>query len=367
MQSVLVGSAIGEGVEAFNGWAQIKLVLGELSADSIAKYKALWKAWLVWCAGRNIPWDAIKSSDVQMFLSGPAPGKGVSRRRAINPECMSSHTRQRYFRLLFGVYTNASKLGLIGHNPAMDLDESERPSIATNDRQSQVLEPFLFAKLANSSSLEAIFPKKTEANWWYARDRAIVAVLIETGITVSELIALRGVDLVDEAQGRAVTTPEYQQSILSGAGPAMRLDVMEIGKIGGRSLPISASFAPLIRAWLVWREMLLVERSLLEPNISRDKFMRIHSLDGPLFIARRARAGSEMCPSMDAASVYRAASKALVRVREIEGLEAVNYVAKGPGIIRNTVIRRWIDEFGAPEAAGRAGLKNETSLRLLAA
>ena len=69
---------------------------------------------------------------------------------------------------------------------------------------------------------------------------------------------------------------------------------------------------------------------------------------------------------MDAASVYRAASKALVRIRQIEGTAADNYVAKGPGIIRNTVIRRWIDELGPHEAASRAGLKNETSLRLRA-
>ena len=350
--------------EAFHAWATAKIKLGDLSDDSIAKYQPLWNAWVAWCVEQETPWNAVQSSDIQKFLSGPAPGKGVSRRQAINPDRMSSHTSQRYFRLLFGVYTNASKLNLIGHNPAMDLDEVDRPSIAAHDRLSQVLEPFLFARLVKVASIEAAFPQTTDANWWYARDRAILAVLIETGVTVAELISLRGVDLVDEAQGRAVASPAYQQSLLSDAGPAMRLDVMETSQMVARSLPIRASFAPLIRAWLVWRETLIVERSLLAPEIARDQFMWAHGLHGPLFVARRARSGPEMCPSMDAASVYRAASKALVRIRRMEGVAALNYVAKGPGIIRNSVIRRWIDVLGPSEAAARAGLKNEASLRL---
>lgn len=365
-KSADTGAAFLTSDEAFNAWASLRYELGELSLDSIAKYEPLWQAWVTWCADQKAPWNEVQSADIQRFLTGPAPGKGTSRRHAINPARMSSHTSQRYFRLLFGVYTVANKLQLIDHNPAMDLNEDDRPSIAVNDRQSQVLEPFLFSRLAKVDSLEAVFPKTNDVNWWYARDRAIVAVLVETGITVAELIALRGVDLVDEAQGRAVASPQYQQSLLSDSDPAMRLDVMETSQMVGRSLPIRASFAPLIRAWLVWRETLLVERSLMAPDIFRDEFMRLHGDNGPLFVARRARSGPEMCPSMDAASVYRAASKALVRIRHIEGAAATNYVAKGPGIIRNTVIRRWIDEIGPHEAAARAGLKSETSLRLRA-
>lgn len=349
---------------AFNVWATNVKSLGELNATSVSKYRPLWMAWLSWCMLKNIPWDGIQVQDIQNFLDGPAPGQGITRRRAINPERMSSHTRQRYFRLLFGVYTSANKNKLLEHNPAMDLDQEDRPSVPDNDRQSQVLEPFLFDQLASKASIEELFPHKTDANWWYARDRAIMAVLIETGITVTELIALRGVDLVEDRAGRAVADPSVQTSLLSG-DTGLLLDIMENSQSVGRTLPIRFELAPLLRAWLAWRQRLLNERSaMIAPLSQRDSFMKVNGHNGPLFFSRRAREGSEAFPPMDATSVYHSVSLAIQRIRKIRGMEAVTYVAKGPAVVRNTVIRRWIDEFGAQEAATMAGLKSAHSLRL---
>ncbi|MFC6282102.1 MULTISPECIES: hypothetical protein [Polaromonas] len=353
--------------QAFNLWAKGENARGDLSEASIGKYKPLWMAWLSWCLLREIAWDAIQLTDIQTFLQGAAPGQGVTRRHAINPNRMSSYTRQRYWRLLRGVYAVALKGKLVDQNPALGMDEKDKPTISESDRISQVLEPFVFSILVQPSTIEAIFPKKTEANWWYARDRAILAVLVETGITVTELIALRGMDLVEATQGRAVATSNVQQSILATPGPELLLDVMETSSHVGRTLPIRPHLAPLVRAWLAWRQRLLVERSAATgPLRQRDQFMATHGQNGPLFVARRARSGTEVFPLMDSTSVYHTVSQALLRLRDMKQLESVTYVAKGPGVVRNTVIRHWITEYGPTEAAAMAGLKSVYSLRLKA-
>lgn len=353
--------------QAFHVWANVQKALGELSDTSIRKYKPLWMAWLSWCLQRGIPWDAIQSQDIQTFLQGSAPGQGVSRRRAINPDRMSSYTRNRYYRLLKGVYTTANKTDLIKHNPALAMDEKDRPTISENDRTSQVLEPFLFRELVKPERIEEIFPEKTKANWWHARDRAILAVLVETGITVTELIALRGMDLVEATQGRGVATPNVQKSIFATPNAELLLDVMDSSSKVGRTLSIGPQLAPLVRAWLAWRKRLLVERSAVtEPLNRRDHFMATHGLNGPLFVTRRARSGTEIFPRMDSASIYHTVSQALQRLRQMQQLESIAYVAKGPAVVRNSVIRRWIDAYGPEEAAAMAGLKSILSLRLKA-
>lgn len=352
---------------AFHIWAGGEHAKGELSEASIRKYKPLWMAWLSWCLQRGVAWNAIQSDDVREFLQGAAPGKGVTRRLAINPDRMSSYTRQRYWRLLRGVYTAAKKAKLVDHNPALDVNEKDRPTISEVDRTSQVLEPFVFSELVKSETIEAVFPKKTETNWWHARDRAIIAVLVETGITVAELIALRGMDLVEAAPGRAVATSSSQHSFLATPGAELLLDVMETDSNVSRTLPISSELAPLMRGWLAWRQRLLVERSAMTaPLVQREQFMATHAQNGPLFIARRARTGTEIFPLMDSTSVYHTVSQALKRLRAVAQMQSSTYVAKGPAVVRNTVIRRWIDEFGPTEAAARAGLKSVNSLRLKA-
>lgn len=353
--------------QAFHVWASVQKALGELSDASIGKYRPLWMAWLSWCLQRGIAWNAIQSEDIQTFLHGSPPGQGISRRRAINPDRMSSYTRQRYYRLLKGVYTTANKTDLIKHNPALDIDEKDRPAISENDRTSQVLEPFLFKELVKPERIEEIFPEKTKANWWHARDRAILAVLVETGITVTELIALRGMDLVEATQRRGVATPNVQKSTFATPNAELLLDVMGSSSDVERTLSIGPQMATLVRAWLAWRQRLLVERSAVtEPLDRQDQFMATHDLNGPLFVARRARSGTEIFPLMDSTSVYHTVSQALKRLRQMQQLESIAYVAKGPAVVRNSVIRRWIDEYGTEQAAAMAGLKSILSLRLKA-
>ena len=42
------------------------------------------------------------------------------------------------------------------------------------------------------------------------------------------------------------------------------------------------------------------------------------------------------------------------------------YVAKGPAVIRNSVLKHWLDTVGEDETVKRAGLKCVESLRLQA-
>lgn len=351
--------------KVFDTWASTQHAMGELALTSIAKYKPLWMAWLSWCLQHDLAWDTVHSDNIRQFLQGAAPGKGATRRLAINPNKMSSYTRQRYWRLLRGVYFNAHKENLIEHNPVLDVDEKDRPKISAVDRTSQVLEPFLFSKLIQPGTIDELFPEKTQANWWYARDRALMAVLVETGITVTELIALRGQDLVEKNQGRAIASQHAQAVIEGFNGAELEIDVMETSTHVGRSLPISKAMAVLLREWLSWRHRLLVERSAMTGAlVQRERFLADHARDGPLFIARRARSGTELFPLMDATSVYYTVSKAITRLREAEGLSNQTYIAKGPAVVRNSVIRQWIDALGPSVAADRAGLKSQDSLRL---
>jgi site-specific recombinase XerD len=357
--------------QPFEAWAQRQHAAGELSDTSIAKYRPLWMAWVAWCAKESLHWSAAQSTHILEFLQGPAPGIGASRRQAIHPQRMSSYTRQRYWRLLRGIYANAThdQALQLPHNPALDLDERDRPSIARADRTSQILEPFVFEALRNPRTIERLFAEKTDANWWFARDRAIMVLLVEAGLTVSELIQLKGRDILEARSGRpmasSVTQPSLLDSSTDRSAPALWVDVMDNRHTIGRTLPISHAHAPLLRQWLAWRSRLLIERSAQTAALThREAFMAKHERDGPLLMARRARAGGAIFPEMDATSIYRSVSNAMDRLRVIEKYPAATYIAKGPAVVRNSVIRRWIDTQGSDAAAQWAGLSSAQSLRL---
>jgi integrase len=341
--------------------------MGKLSAFSIEKYRPLWMAWVTWCSAQGMAWDVVQGNDVKGFLAGAAPGTGSTRRLAINPSKMSSYTRQRYWRLLLGVYVHAKKTGVVENNPVLDVEESDRPQISVRDRTSQVLEPTVFTKLRRPDTIESLFPRKTDTNWWHVRDRALMAVLVGTGITVAELIGLRGQDLVEPGQGRAMAQPTKQDPLWGISDAGLLLDIMQSDSNVHRVLVLDNSWSPLLKDWLAWRERLLVERCARTlPLAQRDHFLASHGRDGPLFIARRARDSTDLFPAMDATSVYHTVSNALKRLRGSENVLSEAYIAKGPAVIRNSVIRLWVDSLGPQEAARLAGLKNEASLRLKA-
>ncbi len=363
-----------EGGDSFAGWASGLVKAGDLSQRSADKYRTLWQAWRGWLVLRELDWRRVTGGQVEEFLCGAAPGQG-GRRPAIHLSRMSSYTRQRYWRLLRGVYATAVQDGTLASSPVLEVPQARRPSISSRDRQSQVLEPSLFAALHDAEVIKSIIPVKNEKDWWHPRDRAMVALLVATGITTTELIDLRGMDLKRLDRRLIDLRGPNAGEVL----PPLMLDVME-GQDGlGRCLQICEELTPLLYDWLRERHALLLERAARSmPGASkqqRAEFLTEHDCNGPLFMARRARAGAADFPAMQAVTVYYTVSQALKRLRtrmaptqlEQSAGEVPDepYVAKGAAVIRNSVIREWLDNVGAEETVKRAGLQSVDSLRLV--
>ena len=191
MTNAETDGAVAELPDAFDSWAAGLVLDGELSQRSADKYRPLWLAWRSWLSLRQWDWRQVTGALIEEFLQGAAPGQG-GRRPALSKDRMSSYTRQRYWRLLRGVYATAVRDGLLPCSPVLEVAQQLRPRIALRDRQSQVLEPLLFARLREPQVLRSIIAIKTEADWWHGRDRAMLALLVDVGITTAELIGLQG-------------------------------------------------------------------------------------------------------------------------------------------------------------------------------
>lgn len=357
--------------DAFEPWANEAVLRGDLSQPSVDKYRALWLAWRGWLLMRGIDWARVTGVLVEEFLQGPAPGQG-GRRPAINTHRMSSYTRQRYWRLLRGVYATAAQAGVMASSPLLEVPEQRRPTISSRDRLSQVLEPQLFERLQVPKTIESIIAVKTAADWWHRRDRAMLALLVETGVTTSELIALRGKDLkrVDRAALEVGVTSSAPDNPIS-----LQLDVLDAPGSVGRTLRISERYSYLLLEWLGFRRVLLSEWTARVAEMEEGASVKAgHGDESPLFLARRARIGGEEMPALEAVTVYYAISRALDRLRSqvLPPLTAPSagvvpdapHVAKGPAVIRNSVIRAWLDSVGPAETVRRAGLQSVDSLRL---
>jgi integrase len=349
---------------AFDAWARRERELEEMNQQSIDKYRPLWMAWVTHLLDHHLPWNGAQSTHIKTFLDGPAPGRAPGRRRSINPNRMSSYTRQRYWRLLRGVYACAVKDDVIATSPALELHDSLRPSIQARDRQSQILEPFVFARLCQPAVLQALFPDDQDNAWWQIRDRAILAVLVSTAITANETLELRGCDL---RQGSASVPPQGQQRLDDMPEAPYWIDIMQSASSVGRSLPVLANLQPLVMAWARTRHTLYRERAALTTSLrERSAFMNQHERHGPLFISRRPNLLYPVYAPMDPCTLYHTVSKAIKNLRPRDGSAQSDtpYVAKGPAVVRNSVLRQWIDTVGVDETIRRGGLKELRSLRL---
>ena len=357
--------------DTFESWANGAILHGDLSQPSVDKYRALWLAWRGWLLLRGVDWDRVTGVLVEEFLQGSAPGQG-GRRPAINTHRMSSYTRQRYWRLLRGVYATAAQAGVMASSPLLEVPEQRRPTISSRDRLSQVLEPQLFERLQVPKTIESIITVKTAADWWHRRDRAMLALLVETGVTTSELIALRGKDL------KRVDRVALEVGVASSASDnpiSLQLDVLDAPGNVGRTLRISDRYSYLLLEWLGFRRVLLSEWTTRVAEMEEGASVKAgHGDESPLFLARRARIGGDELPALEAVTVYYAVSKALNKLRSqvlppmtapsVGVVPDAPHVAKGPAVIRNSVIRAWLDSVGPVETVRRAGLQNVDSLRL---
>jgi integrase len=360
--------------EIFERWADAEVARwlesrgrSGFSPDTVPVYRSIWTVWLQWLAGRSASefrnahwrWLRVRQVHVQAFVDGPAPA--ATRRQPKDRTRLASFTRQRYWAVLRDVYAHAVSEGLLQSNPALELEPT--PSIARRARVPQVLPVRVLALLRDPDMLAKLLPEAK--GWWVHRDRAAVALLAHCGMTSGELIAVRGRDL---RRGAHYLQPPGQSALEGLADPAtLQIDV------GERSVPVPEELLPLLQTWLeVRHELLLQQRTraqLLarEISIALDERALRREPEQPLLLSREAPAGSHTSlASCSLFVVVRRCLRAAYSAAEVEGLlDSKQYVAAGPAIIRNTVIRTWAEDpsIGPGQAAEWAGLKTVERLQ----
>lgn len=345
---------------SFDAWTGQQQADDDFNAQTVEVYRSIWGVWLAWLAERGLKWTEVGPLQVRGFLDGPAPA--ARGRGAIDEDKMANFTRQRYWRVLRGAYAQACRDGHVDRNPALEVAEHHRPHIERRSRQSQILPIGVLATLRDPAALEQLLPQQTPSQWWVLRDRAAMTLLAHAGLTTAELIALRGRDL---RQGTAALTPDPSPAALPGTEttrPDVQVDVSGEGADVQRNVPLRPAALPHIRTWLAAREKLLRERHASIPGALR-------LADSPLFVSRQ-RGAHGLLPAMEPSTVYVMVKRCLAAAYEADALAGITRdgarIAQGAAIIRNSVLRDWIDTpgVGADEAARRAGLKSASSLRL---
>lgn len=411
-------------LQAVQRWSEIcRTKPRPMAPSSIAANEVLWGAWCQWLAAQALHWSDATTAHVRAFLDGPAPSLRRRRRPPRNPARMSSLTRVRYFRVLKGVYENAAIQGWIEQAPTMD---APQPAYNAKEAQGAVLPPGVLARLQNTNQLRQTFAPSTDSfrQWWLLRDRAIVALVAETGITSAELINLKLADLgagglnILQAMDAAAQPPLHGEgSGTSTATAPTELSVNEAGvdnpcgarmplapvvltippslTLQGRSLTLPARVCETLLPWIKLREHLLTNiAARLGGPSERAAFLRRHSLQGPLFPSRQRRRRAEpsdpaaparenvRMPASATFSPMESAALYLIFKRAFAGLSSTrtkrtaqrqdgqpaleHHGAQGPSVIRNTLIQQWLKTLSEEEAQWRAGFKTIESLRVIA-
>lgn len=349
--------------EVFRLWTVEQLELAKATngkkgcnAKSAANCMSIWESWIQWLASQEDPvltpaaqrWAVARPAHVDAFLKGPAPKQ--STRKAKKSDELANFSQQRYWRVLRDVYAHAIELGARRDNPALDLPST--PSIQRASRKPQVMPPFILQLLRDEQHLRELVPLGRVA-WLGARDRAAIALLAACGITASELGGLTGTALLgmSDAQRRQATLPGQAQ-------PSVQLVVP------GRTLEVPWSAVAVLQDWLDFRNHVLDrQRKAAKRLVRRERTdpapaALTEAEQQPLFLSRETSAGAHA--SLDPASLYKIVQRCLRRAYErpdIKGmLRPDSYTAAGPAIIRNTVIKHWIDTLGGGTAVRMAGL-----------
>jgi integrase len=258
------------GVEAFERWSAAQIALhaaqpprrgrGRGRADaglnpaSAKIYRSIWGGWLDWLASEQLSWHAVTPADVERFMVVRAPSEAG--RPAINRATMASYTRQRYFRVLQGVYRDAHLIGLIEQNPVSAVEkDGHQPQVREVDRRPQMLPPGVLELLRTPAWLEKALPMDEPREWWVLRDRASVTLAAHCGLTTGELRTLQGRDL--RLGALPYRGPDSARS--PGVAPAGELwvDVRDRTDRVGRSVRLPAAALHVLDPWLAARRVQL--------------------------------------------------------------------------------------------------------------
>lgn len=337
-----------------------------LSPTSIKIYQSIWRGWLDWLTTERLAWNAVTSADVERFLAHRTPSN--EGRPAIDRTTMAQYTRQRYFRVLQGVYSDASMLGVIEYNPVSPIhQEGHQPRVREIDRRPQLLPPGVLALLRSPAWLAEAIPLGAEQEWWLLRDRACVALVAHCGVTTGELRTLQGRDLRDGLTAyQAERTSGYLRS--DSTGPLF-LDIRDGSDRVVRSVPLPLSALRVLDPWLAARRVQLrLQRqrwNIMEEGARENTKLGKprNSERAPLLLASgRNAAKTAGAGELTAGMLFRVFRTCLqvAYAQAPTGIGKEQYVATGAAIVRNSVIAEWVEH--QPEmAAELAGLKSVAS------
>lgn len=323
-------------------------------SDKTARiYESLWRGWVDWLGGRRRQWPDATSLDVRTFLDGPAPAPKDRRTRTpIQPKKMANYTQQRYWSVLQQVYSHAKVNGLVDQSPCEGI--TVKPQINERSQKRQIMLPGVLALLRDPAALARFLPLEDERQWWVLRDRAAVALAVHCALSTAELIALRGQDLRDGTRALAPLAPQ-----LPGVPPAPRVPAVDIPARADRdrrTIPLPAAALPVLEAWLARRSELLREQRKAFA-LGKLKVEPLAPAAAPVLLSREAPAGQPL-PAIDPPTVYYSFRKCLdAAIKEAGHNVHEGYVARGPSILRNSVIAEWAISLGAEKTAELAGLK----------
>lgn len=324
-------------------------------SDKTARiYESLWRGWVDWLGARERQWFDATSLDVRAFLDGPAPAPKHRRTRApIQAKKMANYTQQRYWSVLQAVYSHAKINELLAQSPCEGIQI--KPQITERSQKRQVMLPGMLRLLRDPDALTRFMPMEHDGQWWVLRDRATVALAAHCALTTAEIIALRGQDL---REGARTLGGKFAQQ-LPELAPASRdtwVDIPARGDRPARSIPIPAAALVLIEPWLERRAELL-QTQLAAFARGRLKRPPPAPTQAPVFLSREAP-GGEPLPAVDPPTVYYRFQKVMDAAIDAAGHALGDgYVARGPSILRNTVIAEWAVVLDPDKAAELAGLK----------
>lgn len=289
---------------AYEAWATLRQrsASDPLSTASANKYRTIWDRWLAHLAAGGISWAQASADDVDAFLLD-------LRRRADHSAQASPVSRRRYWRILMDVYAHAVQEGWLRFNPALDAGEVPR-----SERMSAVVMPPALLQRARDSIDEICVGN----SWRDVRDRALLAVLLDVGLTTAELVDLR----VDQVL-----------SVRRQPAAVLRIE----GKRGAQSrdLALSAWAQAYLQRWLVVRQ---------------DQAPRVSQC----FVSQRTPY------TLKPWAVFQLAARLATALEQEAGVELGH---KGPGLFRTAVIAAWLHGgLAAEEVAARAGLAGPSHL-----
>lgn len=323
----------------FAAWSGMRqaIALRKLSDDSVASYRSIWDGWIAFVLARGLSWDLAKSTDVRDFLQA-VPARASARGKVLP----SNVTQKRYFRVLREIYFCARASGWIDSVP---VDHAAAVS------RSEAHESLVFHRLHWSRLFAALpqfrEPLPDQVAWTEVRNVAMLLLLMQTALSVSELADLNVGDLQTPRlqvshSGKVTLDLPYPPWESAPAPTVIRIRGPRPDQL--RELELGTPAVETVHAWLGLR------LAMAMPD----------GLDSPLFMSRKG-AGR-----LTAKTVFFVTN---AHIQQTLGQEFgdVALAHAGPMTLRNSCIVRWLEnpQLSEAEVLRSAGLKDAKSLARL--